>query len=340
METKFNVNEQDFFVVFGSERLEGYNPDTTNVVASRNFMPEITKDVVINFLNCPETKVCTKKARSGEIVLVASNDIAKESIIIKGLGDHYCTYIKALARAEQYRKLAKDEPGLPLLSKKFVEYINGGIQSARYRSGEVGIGHVRKKDRMGRPVEVSLAEEQDGILKKTDVELESSRNKNVVKKLKELIAWTNDTIPIANSINELLLYIAEFHARFIKIHPFRDGNGRTARLLSNYLMRAKSNKLIYIPEEKRFQYIIALDYAIRTSDEKFVAQGPEYKEFLNKVKEIKPTKEEVGKERYLPLKKFFEKCLIENSNEYSQFIGSILDKNGNNPFLKGTQIEY
>jgi Fic family protein len=54
---------------------------------------------------------------------------------------------------------------------------------------------------------------------------------------------------------------AELHTRFVKIHPFVDGNGRTGRLLMNFdLMKAGYTPAI-IRKEDRLAYYDALDEA-------------------------------------------------------------------------------
>jgi len=50
--------------------------------------------------------------------------------------------------------------------------------------------------------------------------------KNVQKEMNELIEWYN-------SLNKITIEdIIEFHARFEKIHPFQDGNGRVGRMIA------------------------------------------------------------------------------------------------------------
>ena len=46
----------------------------------------------------------------------------------------------------------------------------------------------------------------------------------------------------------------EFHHRFLTIHPFHDGNGRTARLLSNLILVASEYPPIYIIDEEKNTY--------------------------------------------------------------------------------------
>ena len=57
--------------------------------------------------------------------------------------------------------------------------------------------------------------------------------KDVPVMMKDLITWVNENIdklptPIVASL---------FHYQFVTIHPYFDGNGRTARLMTNYIMR-------------------------------------------------------------------------------------------------------
>lgn len=61
-------------------------------------------------------------------------------------------------------------------------------------------------------------------------------------------AWSN---PI-----ELAAYT---HAEFVRIHPFPDGNGRTARLIMNYQLMYAGLLPINIRKEERIEYYEALD---------------------------------------------------------------------------------
>jgi Fic family protein len=58
---------------------------------------------------------------------------------------------------------------------------------------------------------------------------------------------------------EILKLAADIHYNFVNIHPFGDGNGRTARLLMNYIQLYHNEPLIKIFTEDRAQYIDALN---------------------------------------------------------------------------------
>lgn len=55
------------------------------------------------------------------------------------------------------------------------------------------------------------------------------------------------------------------HRRLVDIHPFQDGNGRTARLLMNLILINKGYCVVSIPPVLRHEYITALQQAQRSS---------------------------------------------------------------------------
>jgi len=56
------------------------------------------------------------------------------------------------------------------------------------------------------------------------------------------------------------------HYKLVTIHPFIDGNGRTARLLMNLLLLQHGYPLAIIKNELRSEYIAAIEYARETDD--------------------------------------------------------------------------
>lgn len=64
---------------------------------------------------------------------------------------------------------------------------------------------------------------------------------------------------------------ATFHGYFIYLHPFRDGNGRLGRLLSNKILLRYGHPIVIIPQEKKADYIRALKLFHSDSSEYLVA---------------------------------------------------------------------
>ena len=70
-----------------------------------------------------------------------------------------------------------------------------------------------------------------------------------------------------------VLLAAYAHRRLVDIHPFQDGNGRTARLLMNLILVNRGYCVVSIPPILRHDYITALQQAQR-------AQGPSDTAFI------------------------------------------------------------
>ena len=62
-------------------------------------------------------------------------------------------------------------------------------------------------------------------------------------------------------------YATAAHYRFVSIHPFRDGNGRTARLLMNLLLLRSGYPIVIISNSKRNDYINAVVYGQQNQDD-------------------------------------------------------------------------
>lgn len=68
---------------------------------------------------------------------------------------------------------------------------------------------------------------------------------------------------------QMLAYLdccVELNCRLIKVHPFRDGNGRTVRAFTNKLLEDVGLPPIYIREKEREEYHKAMNLAINEDD--------------------------------------------------------------------------
>lgn len=64
-----------------------------------------------------------------------------------------------------------------------------------------------------------------------------------------------------------IAYAAEAHYRFVSIHPFRDGNGRTGRLLMNLLLLKAGFPIVVVTQGRRQAYIEAIVAGQRSQDD-------------------------------------------------------------------------
>ena len=74
--------------------------------------------------------------------------------------------------------------------------------------------------------------------------------------MNDLVDWYNEAEQDAKlSPVELA---ALFHYRYIRIHPFEDGNGRIARLMVNYILSRHGYPMVVVRSRKKNEYLEAL----------------------------------------------------------------------------------
>ncbi|WP_034672147.1 Fic family protein [Epilithonimonas caeni] len=81
-------------------------------------------------------------------------------------------------------------------------------------------------------------------------------HKENVKRVPKLLEQTQNVLD--KNLEHPLSVSAKFHKFFIYLHPFRDGNGRLGRLLSNFILAKSGHPLVIINQEKKNNYIEAL----------------------------------------------------------------------------------
>ena len=87
-------------------------------------------------------------------------------------------------------------------------------------------------------------------------------------KMHDLLNWYNEKTK-EETVNPILI-AAEFHYLFIRIHPFDDGNGRTARILMNFILMQFGFPPVIIKTEDKANYFAALQMADAGNVEAFV----------------------------------------------------------------------
>ena len=74
--------------------------------------------------------------------------------------------------------------------------------------------------------------------------------------MSDLVDWYNDA-ERSGKLTPIEL-AAIFHYRYIRIHPFEDGNGRIARLMVNYILTRHDYPMIVVRSRKKKEYLEAL----------------------------------------------------------------------------------
>ncbi|NFH92016.1 Fic family protein [Clostridium botulinum] len=115
----------------------------------------------------------------------------------------------------------------------------------------------------------SINNKNAGKYRDTNVLISGSRHRPVehilvAEKMQELIKWYKENKEKLHPIE----LAAEFHFRYVYIHPFIDGNGRSARLLMNLILMRNGYPISVIKNEDRDEYMKALEKASTTGDAK------------------------------------------------------------------------
>ncbi len=112
----------------------------------------------------------------------------------------------------------------------------------------------------------NIDDENAGVYRKIQVYISGDEKiptppNKIPEEMNELLEWLKKN---ENKADPVIL-AAEFHYRFVKIHPFIDGNGRTVRILTNVILMQQEFPLVIIPMVRRADYISSLNSAIPKS---------------------------------------------------------------------------
>ena len=90
-----------------------------------------------------------------------------------------------------------------------------------------------------------------------------SSNKQVTGyKIRILDSSNNQIFPYPGNTNQEISPIelaSLFHYRYIRIHPFEDGNGRVSRLMVNYILHRHGYPMIVVKSDDKTNYLTALN---------------------------------------------------------------------------------
>jgi len=166
-------------------------------------------------------------------------------------------------------------------TKVVLEGITVGGKSMREHSEAINhkeaINYIEDIIRKNEPLSESLIKSVHHLVLKTidDENAGVYRQQNVVisgaeHRPPDHITVAYEMQKLVENYNTLALHpvesAARLHAEFVKIHPFVDGNGRTARLLMNFELMRNGFLPVVIQVKDRLAYYDALDTAHTKND--------------------------------------------------------------------------
>lgn len=145
--------------------------------------------------------------------------------------------------------LDKERP----LTEAFIRDLNRIIQVENYRkvsrdgqsSYEIHVGEYKTRP--------------NSVITAAGVEFQYASPEETPALMTQLIEWYIGAEK-QGELNPVEL-AALFHYRFIRIHPFEDGNGRVARLMMNYILLRQGYPMIIIKSKDKTAYLDALNLA-------------------------------------------------------------------------------
>ena len=182
-----------------------------------------------------------------------------------------------------------------------------------------------------------------GAYRNIDVYINGSKhtppsNVIVFEKMQQLMLWYNNEGKNYHPIEKAAI----LHGKFVTIHPFIDGNGRTARLLLNFELMKNNYPPIIIEVEERDKYFDALE-AGNVSDDwdlftEFIKQKCEERiDFMNefKISELKSRKWNNFKERLQDKDEEIEEIVEDMKDDFTEHeIELLLSETGRDNDIK------
>lgn len=93
-------------------------------------------------------------------------------------------------------------------------------------------------------------------------------HEKLIRQVPRLLESTQSAID-SGEVHPMVI-AAKFHGYYEYLHPFRDGNGRLGRLMSNFILLKMGQPLLIIPSSHREEYIAALKYIKKERTDEFL----------------------------------------------------------------------
>lgn len=173
---------------------------------------------------------------------------------------------------DSFQKLPLRESMISNLHKELLKYsTKDEIHRGKYKQKENLVGIL------------------DGTGKVAKIMFDTTPAWLTAKEMQELVEWTDQAFQ-ENRFHPLLT-IANFIVEFLKIHPFEDGNGRLARVLTNLLLLRSGYTFVQyvsheqLVEKRKDEYYLALRKSQETFKTEHDTIAPWLNFFLSVVKE-------------------------------------------------------
>ena len=142
------------------------------------------------------------------------------------------------------------------LSETFIRELNKMVLGDPYEVDAITPDGKPTKKRIS-PWEYK--KEPNSVLTKTGEIFRFAEPFETPAKMHDLIDWFRTERQNQNL--DPILFAIEFHYRFIRIHPFDDGNGRTVRILMNFILMQYGYPPAIIRTDMKEWYLAALEQA-------------------------------------------------------------------------------
>ena len=222
--------------------------ENTKVLRSE---PKLPIQELLNAKNEEEYHEITDRQHDDStLILVKNNPDGTSEVTQLKTPSHLKAVTFALRQARKERKICATTGEMPDLESSFIEKINEMIMAQMLEFGPiVGYGNFRHSIwSNGAWYTSNVRIKDDPWIPTSSDDVEDAMN-SVMEEFNK------------STLHPILKAII-FKVRFIQVHPFRDGNGRTSRILLNYMLVRSGIPTVTIRGSQKDRYINAMHEAV------------------------------------------------------------------------------
>lgn len=178
----------------------------------------------------------------------------------------------SLSRHETYTVITQGLTALTVSGKPIKDY----LEAINHKTAIDYIAELARRDSEITELDIRqihalvlkyIDEENAGRYRRIQIYISSSSHVppgpvDVPPQMQDFGKWLKEEGPLLHPVE----YAALAHLKLVTIHPFIDGNGRTARLLMNLILLKYGYPIAIIQQEQRNRYYDVLEHAHKTGD--------------------------------------------------------------------------